>query len=449
MEGRLEVGKKRQRDDTTTTSSNSHSNRHSNNESHEESVEVEGRTMKRAKTLEHASGPEASVEENEVLMRAAEVAAENARVEAGRVAAAEANELEEMALAARLARAERIMQSKGEGGGKGGKGGGRGEEGVEGMEDEGEEGGEEGEGEGEGEEDEDEDDPFGADPEESAARAAEREEAARNAGSAAVLKEIGEAEEEGPEEEYTEDGTKIEAFNLREEMEEGYFDSAGVYHLREEEGREDDVEGLGGRDAWLAEISEEVGKKQALLGKGGSGLTEATSSSSVFDAVGEEALTDDKVCRMRERLLELMQGGETPFVAMARAKEEGKGEAVDEITELTSILLESGGDHDIYSKTFEHIEADVAKMKQNRLAPPVSTTSTSSATTATCMWEYMISGSEDESVYGPYPTAQIREWLAYFTESDYAVKVRMVSGPGSTRNPKWVPVNLINFDRMR
>ena len=104
---------------------------------------------------------------------------------------------------------------------------------------------------------------------------------------------------------YLDEGTKITPFNLREEMEEGYFDAQGNYFLNKDE----DI-----RDEWLDAVDWQK-------------IKESGRTTTAYEAMFEDADETDKKDLLRQ-MIELVQPGESVLKALRRLGGKNKGRKV-------------------------------------------------------------------------------------------------------------------------
>lgn len=182
-----------------------------------------------------------------------------------------------------------------------------------------------------------------------AARRRDRAEELLNARDTSVLDDIGEAEEEYEEDEENleDDGIKIEPFNLKQEREEGYFDSEGNYV---EYGNGNDI-----KDAWLDSV--EVDSRFA----------EEHLKQSIQESEDDDDLSPEEISKIKRRIANALQPGETVLQALRRMKGASSGKnkrekmpaetkaIFDQLTDDAMKLMD-GGDFNVYQEqkaTFE------------------------------------------------------------------------------------------------
>ncbi|KAI8051979.1 hypothetical protein BDF22DRAFT_689428 [Syncephalis plumigaleata] len=246
---------------------------------------------------------------------------------------------------------------------------------------------------------------------------------------------------------------KIEAFNLRAELEEGKFDESGTYIQNAQDPQRF-------HDSWLEGVSEEdINKAHEAHRRREQELRQRLAQ--------EERKIDDVAGATRAAqldLLDYLQEDETVNAALKRlgggikrkkygnsrkykqqqsamTEESNEMDAVNatNIEQRHSIELLTGlcdrlmslGHLDVYDWTADHIRRDLEK--QGVVMPEPATTAT--ATTATSMGqmaesEFMVTGTTDDSkddqrqwefkwtadatdIHGPHSTAEIRAWTSY------------------------------------
>ncbi|XP_030539139.1 SUPPRESSOR OF ABI3-5 [Rhodamnia argentea] len=145
---------------------------------------------------------------------------------------------------------------------------------------------------------------------------------------------------------FVEDGIQIEPFNLNKEREEGYFDADGnfVEYVNENEIK----------DAWLDSVE---------------AFTSVTSRSSVVTPAEEDTreLSSDDIGKMKRRIANLLEPGETVLQALRRLKgssgnrkEKMSAETkhlFDQLTEDAVTLMENG-EYNVYHETREVFERE-------------------------------------------------------------------------------------------
>ncbi|CAH9140290.1 unnamed protein product [Cuscuta epithymum] len=143
---------------------------------------------------------------------------------------------------------------------------------------------------------------------------------------------------------FIDDGIPIEPFNLAKEREEGYFDANGNYV---EYAHERDV-----KDAWLDSI--DVHPKAAGKAKA------ATSEDEAHD------LTSEELGKMKRRIADVLDPGETVLKALRRLKGTSKNkekmtmekkQLFDQLTEDAMKLMENG-DYNVYEERQESFQRE-------------------------------------------------------------------------------------------
>lgn len=182
-----------------------------------------------------------------------------------------------------------------------------------------------------------------------AARRKDRAEEFLNARDTSVLDDIGEAEEEYEEDEENleDDGIKIEPFNLKQEREEGYFDSEGNYV---EYGNGNEI-----KDAWLDSVEVDTRFAEEHL------------KQSIEASEDDDDLSPEEISKIKRRIANVLQPGETVLQALRRMKGASNGSnkrekmpaetkaIFDQLTDDAMKLMD-GGDFNVYhdkKATFE------------------------------------------------------------------------------------------------
>jgi len=187
-----------------------------------------------------------------------------------------------------------------------------------------------------------------------------------------ALKQV-EGEEEGPEEQFDEKGVQLEPFNLRAEMEEGYFDKDGNYV----ESRRKDERPV--RDAWLDEVDErlQTGNKEKEEGARQPAAEEDEDDGPPVDLPA-----------LKRDVLKYLNPNETPLQALKRLNQEKKKDDFNRLTEAAD-ACNSNGYYEVYSETREKIEKSLTSNEK--------------------IWEYKnLRG--DQQVFGPFTVAQMLDW---------------------------------------
>lgn len=253
-----------------------------------------------------------------------------------------------------------------------------------------------------------------------------------------------------------EDGTidfdgdiKITPFNMKEELEEGYFDKEGTYIFQ----KESDVI----KDQWLDDIDWIKVK-----------ATESTKRKQMYDSEDSNDLPSVNLKEHYTKMLELMKPGESVQKAICRLggskatnrnasnrwKKKKDAEVKDPVNDenyeklqlLTSFAndIVQSGDLDIYQQTYEklsfHINSkksidddaatdmfgdDFDEVVDSDKPKPSENSSDNAEADTEVMWEFKWESSDDAKVYGPYPTSQMLQWVQdkYF---DDGVLVRQI-----------------------
>lgn len=256
---------------------------------------------------------------------------------------------------------------------------------------------------------------------------------------------------------------KITPFNMKEELEEGYFDKEGTYIFNKE------TELI--KDQWLDDI--DWVKVKAV---------EGTKRKQASETDSDEELPSLDLTDHYKRMLELMKPGETVQKAICRLggssnssrsasnrwkKKKDKEETSDEnadkenyeklqlLTRLADDIIQSGN-MDIYQQTYEKLSFHVnlssngskdvdsaldmfgedfeEKVDETKSSSEAAESSSQMAKNASLdeevMWEYKWEDSEDSKIYGPFSTSQMLQWVneKYFEDG---VFVRQCNKPDS------------------
>eukprot|EP01018_Ginkgo_biloba_P035023 Gb_16472 [translate_table: standard] len=188
-----------------------------------------------------------------------------------------------------------------------------------------------------------------------------------NARDTSVLDDIGAAEEEYENgEDLEDDGIKIEPFNLKQEREEGYFDSEGNYV---EYGNENEI-----KDAWLESVEVDTRFAEEHLAQ------------PIQEKEDDPNLSSQEIAKIKRNIANLLQPGETVLDALRRMKgtpsEKKRREKMsaetktmfDQLTDDAMQLLENG-DFNVYHEKRETFQREVEGYE--RLARARSATSVS------------------------------------------------------------------------
>ncbi|XP_065887163.1 CD2 antigen cytoplasmic tail-binding protein 2-like [Dysidea avara] len=229
------------------------------------------------------------------------------------------------------------------------------------------------------------------------------------------------------------DGIKVTPFNLKEEMEDGFFDSHGNYFTKDK-GQDQD-------DNWLTGVDwNQVEELQALNAEKQKRLEESLKSDDNFVVVDKEEVL--------KKMLEILKPGETVGKALRRlggkttmsaserwkAKKKGgvdkvnkeeeqkRREVVNTLTGYADQLLTTG-EYNIYEDTYEKIKYRTEQFQPpvddddalDRFADAIDEKKSASgggggATQDQVMWEYKWTNTEDAETFGPYSSDQMDEW---------------------------------------
>lgn len=246
------------------------------------------------------------------------------------------------------------------------------------------------------------------------------------------------------------DGIKVTPFNLKEEMEEGFFDSHGNYFSKE---RNEDQE-----DNWLTGVDwGQVEELQALNAEKQRKMEESLKSDENYVPVDKQDVLTKilEILKPGETVAKALRrlGGKSTMSASERLKAKKKGnigkqvnkeeeqarrERLNTLTGYADQLLTTG-EYNIYEDTYEKIKYRTEQFKPpvddddalDRFADAIDDDNKSSSNvdnkTATdvggasqtqVMWEYKWTNTEDAETYGPYSSDQMDEWskAEYFKE---------------------------------
>ncbi|KPP61919.1 CD2 antigen cytoplasmic tail-binding protein 2-like [Scleropages formosus] len=280
------------------------------------------------------------------------------------------------------------------------------------------------------------------------------------------------------------EGVPITPFNLKEEMQEGHFDSEGNYFVK----KEDKI-----RDNWLDNIDwvkikeQPVKRKKGLAAKrrrrvGDEDEAEEEKQREEKQADNEENEAEPEVVedplaslnhlQLVEAVVELLLPGETVARALRRlggmgGQKKGKGktggqeeganrdaEKLDRLTALADRLVGSG-EYEIYQQTYEKLaymtktavkqkeksegdEDDVLDMfadeidgKKAQEKEKEVTEDDGGRVCDDVMWEYKWDNDENSEIYGPFSSQQMLAWVneGHFKNGVYCRRV----GQGNTQ----------------
>ncbi|GFV47627.1 CD2 antigen cytoplasmic tail-binding protein 2 [Trichonephila clavipes] len=264
---------------------------------------------------------------------------------------------------------------------------------------------------------------------------------------------------------------KITPFNMKEELEEGYFDKEGTYIFKKEE----EI-----KDQWLDDI--DWVKIKAVEG--------SKRKQDEDDESSEDERPPIDLVSKYTQMLAIMNPGESVQKAICRLgggkasrsasnrwkkkKEsdgcmdtnESSGKDVEKLQLLTGLADEivHSGDMDVYQQTYEKMsyyvnsksnlvkggangslntEAELdmfgddfdEKVDENKVSLPAPRTPSPSADAvdpeSEVMWEFKWEDKDEAKIYGPYPTTQMQQWVdeKYF---ENGVFVRQIGKPDTS-----------------
>eukprot|EP00164_Ancoracysta_twista_P001222 GFYU01001601.1.p1 GENE.GFYU01001601.1~~GFYU01001601.1.p1 ORF type:complete len:438 (-),score=121.21 GFYU01001601.1:242-1489(-) len=238
------------------------------------------------------------------------------------------------------------------------------------------------------------------------------------------------AQEEDPDNEYNEGGVRLEGFNLKQELEDGFFDDGGNYVERR---GEQEV-----RDAWLDGYADEYGKneKDSSVNLASIGIKRRPSAYDESDAETDTEAVD--VHETRKEMIPLLFEGETVLAALRRLGGGAKGKQnlppslakaskkkFEKLTECADAMMGTG-DYNIYQETKETLQERVDQVEAERYAE-YQQESAELAVDDGFHWEYKWTDKPDAIVYGPFTTASVTLWIEQgFFNGENAVLIRRV-----------------------
>ncbi|XP_072298834.1 CD2 antigen cytoplasmic tail-binding protein 2 isoform X1 [Eucyclogobius newberryi] len=278
------------------------------------------------------------------------------------------------------------------------------------------------------------------------------------------------------------EGVSITPFNLKEEMEEGHFDSEGNYFIK----KETQI-----RDNWLDNIdwvrikeqpfkkkkkglsakrkrrvgdedeAEEESKREA---ERGASEEEEDKEEEKEEEEREDPLASLSRSQLTQAVVELLQPGETVAAGLRRlgglkgkkkkltagAEEETKRDAdkLDKLTALADRLVGSG-DYEIYQQTYEKLNyrlkssSEAAKRKaepgddgdgeldmfgdkfDEKRDSKTEDDEQEMKKSDEVMWEYRWENKDGSEIYGPFSSRQMQDWVddEYFSTGVYCRRI--------------------------
>ncbi|KAL1117643.1 hypothetical protein AAG570_003958 [Ranatra chinensis] len=235
-----------------------------------------------------------------------------------------------------------------------------------------------------------------------------------------------------------EEGMHFTPFNMKEEMEEGHFDTDGMYHWKKDK----EV-----KDSWLENI-DWVKVKEKTKGTGENSvssdddLPEAFDTDQLYKKILSYLKPKESIAKALQRL-----GGKKSLSASERLKLKKAGllppkdssndsQSVIDLTELANKILTHLGNMDIYQETYEQIQdrlgassskskkepvldmyADDFGSKEKEMLNETTPVNKNESTPLevfyypgnNVMWE-LKRKMENEDVEGPYSTVQMEKW---------------------------------------
>ncbi|OQR76050.1 CD2 antigen cytoplasmic tail-binding protein 2-like [Tropilaelaps mercedesae] len=237
--------------------------------------------------------------------------------------------------------------------------------------------------------------------------------------------------------------TKITAFNMEEEMQEGHFDKEGTFIFRKEK---DEL-----RDGWLDNIDwVEVKEREEAETKAFPDSPNSNSNDANDIDVKEIYSKMLEVIRPGENVLQCIKrlGGGQPSNKTNRKEKKklnsNQQMVLDKIVGLANDILATG-DMDIYQKTYEQLKFALAPKKDTACMDifaeddaPVEEVKASYGPSTSAerkdlsdvlkrqvMWEYKWDDADSSKVYGPYSSEDMLAWReqGYFGDGVYVRKV--------------------------
>jgi len=241
--------------------------------------------------------------------------------------------------------------------------------------------------------------------------------------------------EEDPEDDVDEDGNMITGFNLKDEMEEGEFDSTGQFHFKK---REDTDQWLESVDWKKIRQDEKAGDKEMEqdAAKAADDTDEQLTEKQILQLILEKMKPKETVTKALQRLgnvsatkipawkqkrleklqrRKLMSAGKSDSSKYMIEESDGNAEDLKKMTDLVDHLSRRGY-YDVYTDTYEKIKYKISKM--NKSADDVldmfgegvdkgesaaQTTEDATLEDSETKWEYKTG--EDGTVTGPLTTS--------------------------------------------
>ncbi|KAK7938278.1 hypothetical protein WMY93_001604 [Mugilogobius chulae] len=278
------------------------------------------------------------------------------------------------------------------------------------------------------------------------------------------------------------EGVSITPFNLKEEMEEGHFDSEGNYFIK----KETQI-----RDNWLDNIDwvrikeQPFKKKKKGLGakrkrrvgdedeaeeekkrEEEQGASEEEEEEEREEPEREDPLASLSHSQLTQAVVDLLQPGETVAAGLRRLgglkgrkkklKDEGDTEGetkrdADKLDRLTALAdrLVGSGDYEIYQQTYEKLsyrlkssepvkrkaadgdsdddELDMfgEKFDEKQESKTDETETQETRVSDEVMWEYRWENKDDSEIFGPFSSQQMQDWVdeGYFSSGVYCRRI--------------------------
>uniref|UniRef100_A0A0R3RVR3 GYF domain-containing protein n=1 Tax=Elaeophora elaphi TaxID=1147741 RepID=A0A0R3RVR3_9BILA len=222
--------------------------------------------------------------------------------------------------------------------------------------------------------------------------------------------------------------TKIMAFNMKEDLEEGHFDADGNFIFDK---KETEI-----KDAWLdnidwANVKANAGDQWHQKNEEDSSTTKILGDSehkSIYEKIASMLKSNETIERALARLgkekgLSAAEERRKRWAAKKAGKEyvNDKNFAVKELTGLTDTLV-SNGEMEAYQYTLEKVQYMIQELQSKAVdvldmfsdeAPTCSTrgenkqTDGAARSASSVIWEYKLSNDEDAEIFGPVSSEQM------------------------------------------
>eukprot|EP00160_Parvularia_atlantis_P013880 Unigene313_Nuclearia_a/m.1051 Unigene313_Nuclearia_a/g.1051 ORF Unigene313_Nuclearia_a/g.1051 Unigene313_Nuclearia_a/m.1051 type:complete len:377 (+) Unigene313_Nuclearia_a:47-1177(+) len=237
--------------------------------------------------------------------------------------------------------------------------------------------------------------------------------------------------------EFESDGTRIEPFNMNEELEEGDFDESGFYTLKKD--------AQDSHDPWLDSISVDD-------------IRNAKRAKEKYDRIRQEAELErsaGNVESMLRQVVAVLEPNETAIQALKRLGGTGRTSATrrkdgpaqppqqqhqqqsaesrrqfDLLTEACDRLV-GMGEYGIYSETREAVQARLGTVGNGAAASPSSTAAAAAAAPAADGVQWQYKWQPDGEVFGPFSSEQMHAWTEQGLFGEGGVLVRKLAAGGA------------------